>query len=268
MAHGIQSENRELLDRLHRSFPGPFGVAEAANALRLDRARTRRLLAYLASRGWLSRVRRGLYTTVPLGATTPKDWREDPWVVATKSFAPCYIGGWSACEHWGLTEQLFRDVVVITAQPTRSANAKIQGTTFRLKHRPESMHFATHTVWRNRVRVAVSDPSRTLADLLDSPDLGGGIRHVADIVGEYFAGEHARGDHLVEYMERLGNRTAFKRLGYILEHTGIAPDIMALCQKLISKGLSSLDPTVDRPGRISKRWNLRVNVRLNPESQS
>lgn len=266
MPLGIQSDNRELLERLHRSFPGPFGVADAADALELDRSRAQRLLAYLASRGWLSRVRRGLYTTVPLGASAPGDWRTDPWVVAAKTFAPCYVGGWSACEHWGLTEQVFRDVVVITAQPTRSAKSQVQGTTFLLKHRPESLHFGTRFVWRNRVRVAVSDPSRTLADILDSPELGGGIRHVADIISEYFSGEHAAGDELVTYMDKLGNRSAFKRLGYILEHIDTAPEYTALCRKRISKGLSSLDPAVAQPGRISKRWNLRVNVRLNTES--
>ena len=248
--------------RAHLVLPRPPTPSASSETGRVG------LLAYLASRSWLSRVRRGLYTAVPLGASSPGDWHEDPWVVAVKTFAPCYIGGWSACEHWELTEQMFRDVVVFTAQSTRSAEKQVQGTTFRLRHRPESLHFGTRAVWRNRTRVAVSDPSRTIADILDSPELGGGIRHVADIIVEYFSGEHTKVRDLVEYLDRLGNRTAFKRLGYILESIGMVSDIVPLCRERISKGLSALDPTVAQPGRISKRWNLRINVRLNTESPS
>ncbi|MFQ5351777.1 MAG: hypothetical protein ACE5D3_01750, partial [Candidatus Binatia bacterium] len=133
--HGIESHNRDLLEQLHRTFAGPFSPAEAADALRLDCQRARRLLAHLTSRGWLSRVRRGLYVTVPLGASAPADWREDPWIVAAKAFTPCYIGGWSACEHWGLTEQVFRDIVVMTGRSVRSGKTEVQGTPFRLKRR-------------------------------------------------------------------------------------------------------------------------------------
>jgi putative peptide zinc metalloprotease protein len=45
---GINRENRALLERLHREMPGAFDVSQAAAALGLDDARTRKLLAYLA----------------------------------------------------------------------------------------------------------------------------------------------------------------------------------------------------------------------------
>ena len=32
---------------------------------------------------------------------------EDPLVIAEKLFSPCYVGGWSAAEYWGITEQIF-----------------------------------------------------------------------------------------------------------------------------------------------------------------
>ena len=75
--------------------------------------RTSRPLAYLAEREWLARIRRGLYAPVPLDAAIPSEWREDAWLVALHTFEPCYIGGWkscrlTACEHWHLTEQIFR----------------------------------------------------------------------------------------------------------------------------------------------------------------
>jgi len=263
MRRGIEEKNRAALERLHRDLDGPFGVADAALVLRVPRDRAGRLLRHLASRGWLSRVRRGLYATVPLGASEPSAWREDPWRVAASVFAPCYVGGWSACEHWELTEQVFRGVVVMTARPLRTIESEVQGTTFRLKHVPEDLHFGTRTVWRDRTRVKVSDPTRTLIDVLDDPRLGGGIRHVSAIVREYFAGTHRDERRLLDYGDRRGNRTVFKRLGFIIESLELgAPSLADACRPRVSKGLSRLDPSVGSKGRVLKRWGLRVNVEL------
>ena len=63
---GISGRNRRLLSILHRCISGPFSADEAATALRLTKTRTHRLLSYLADRGWLLRLRRGLYSLVPL----------------------------------------------------------------------------------------------------------------------------------------------------------------------------------------------------------
>ncbi len=262
-ASGIQTKNREILERLHQQTSGPFTPNDAAKLLSLDARRSRRLLAYFASRGWLSRVRRGLYTTVPLGAAEPSKWREDPWIVAVSSFAPCYVGGWSACEHWGLTEQIFRDIVVITASSIRSRRQTIQGTSFHLKFLSEEKHFGTRTVWRDRTKIQVSDPSRTIVDVLDDPGIGGGIQHITGVLEAYFESKHASEAQLVQYGAELGNRTVFKRLGYLLETLGLASlELTRECLARKSSGLSSLDPNVSKRGRIVKRWNLRANVTI------
>ncbi|GMV83734.1 MAG: hypothetical protein AMXMBFR7_49180 [Planctomycetota bacterium] len=261
MRQGIEEKNRVLLERLHRGAAGPFSVTQAAELLSIPVNKARFLLAYLYKRGWLSRVKQGTYTTVPLGATEPSAWREDPWIVAATLFDPCYIGGWSACEHWALTEQLFRDVVVVTARPVRNHEQALQGTTYRLKHLPDKLHFGTKVVWRNQTRVQVSDPHRTIVDVLDDPSIGGGIRQIAESLGEYLGGEHRDDAVLIGYAKRLGNRTVFKRLGFLVETLQFdAPDLIMACRENLSAGLSPLDPAVKSPGKIRKRWNLRVNV--------
>ena len=267
-ALGISTKNRQRLTRLVRGAAGPFSVSEAAEILDLQQSRARRLLAGLAARGWLTRVRPNLYTTVPLDATDPAEWREDPWMVAARTFEPGYIGGWSAAEHHGLTEQLFRDVVVLTAQPIRDRHPVIQGTLYRVKVVSEERLFGLTTVWRGRVRVSVSDPGRTIVDLLDDPPLGGGIRHVAEIVETYFAEPFHDGQRLLEYAERLGNRTVYKRLGYLMEVLGIdVPELIAACLERLSSGFSLLDPSLPATGRFTRRWNLRLNGTIVPGSR-
>ena len=212
-------------------------------------------------------MRPNLYTTVPLEATDPAEWREDPWVVAARTFAPGYIGGWSAAEHHGLTEQVFRDVVVLTARSVRDRHPVIQGTPYRVKVVAAEKLFGTTPIWRGRVRIAVSDPTRTIVDLLDDPSLGGGIRHVAEIV-ETYVGEDFRDDGLLlDYAERLGNRTVYKRLGYLLEALGLrTPELMAACHERVSSGFGLLDPSLPAQGRFVRRWNLRLNATIAPGS--
>lgn len=183
---------------------------------------------------------------VPLDARQSGEWIEDPWVVADRLFSPCYVGGWSACEHWGLTEQTFRTLLVITARRVRHRDEVIQGIPFHLTVCNEDALFGTVSVGRNQNKVVVSDPSHTVIDVLHDPSLGGGIRTVADVLAEYLGSEH-RDDHcLVEYGDRLGNRAAFKRLGYLLERSGVeAPALVDACLKRRSSGLAKLDPAGD-----------------------
>ena len=265
---GIGFKSRERLEALHRAMRGPFSVEEAAVAWDVDGTKARRLLAHLARQGWLSRVRRNCYTTVPLGATAPREWREDPWAVAAKTFAPCYLGGWTACEHWGLTEQIFREILVITTRRVRHRREEIQGTTFRVKVVAGDRLFGMRDVWRGPVKLAVSDPTRTVIDLLDDPALGGGMRHVFEVLSTYLEGSERDDNLLLAYGTRMEKGAVFKRLGYLAEILGAGTEsLRELCRSRITTGISSLDPGSRTIGPIVKRWGLRVNVNLEAEAR-
>ncbi|MCU1493506.1 MAG: hypothetical protein JWO62_1270 [Acidimicrobiaceae bacterium] len=66
--------------------------------------------------------------------------------------------------------------------------------------------FGIVSLWRGQDKVEVSDPSRTVIEVLDDPRLGGGIRTVAEVLREYLRGELRNDDRLVNYGDRLGNR--------------------------------------------------------------
>ena len=260
---GITKNHRALLDLLNRKHPSPFTVSDASKTLNLSIKKTSRLLPYLASQGWLTRIRRGLYSTVPLGATNPAERKEEPFIVATTLFEPCYMGGWSACEHWGLTDQIFKDIVVYSSRKVRGRKQTIQGTTYIIKSVSEDKLFGTNVVWQQQTKSRFSDPSRTLVDILDDPSIGGGIRHVADVTAEYFESEYREDDKLFEYIERLDNRTVYKRLGYIIETLELnLTKLEEICKRNISKGYSLLDPSAPKDGAIIRRWNLRLNAKI------
>ena len=260
---GISASNRRRLEQLHRASHGTLTVAEAARILRIDATATARLLAHWCGQGWIQRLRRGLYVLVPLGAAGRVGVVADPWILTARAFAPCYIGGWSACEHWDFTEQIFREVVVITSRPVRPRRGTIGGTAYLARVVAPRQIFGTRRVWRDQTPVDVSDPSRTIIDVLDIPALGGGIRHVSEVVRAYFASEHRDDRQLVAYGRRLGNHTVFKRLGFLVERLGIeAADLLVECRSARSAGYTRLDPSGPARGRLLRRWGLRLNVEV------
>jgi predicted transcriptional regulator of viral defense system len=260
---GISAENRRLLHLLHRSGNGPFTARDAADIWHLPAGRAGRLLRSLEAGGWLARPRRGLYVPVPLEAARAGEWHEDPWVIAAKLFPRGYIGGWSACEHWELTDQIFREVLVYSPERVASRRIPLDVGGIEVRKTSSAKLFGLRSIWRATARLAVSDPSRTLIDVLDDPANGGGIRHIAEIVDAYFRSEHRQDEELIAYGERFGNRAIFKRLGYVIEARDIdAPVVVTACAARISRGISVLDPGIPSAGPIRTRWNLRINAEI------
>lgn len=164
-----------------------------------------------------------------------------------------------------MTDQLFRDLLVYTPERTGGRTVALDVAAIEVRHVAEAKVFGLRPVWRAGMKVAVSDPTRTLVDVLDVPANGGGIRHAADVTDAYFGGGHRDDGLLVAYAERLGDRAVFKRLGYIIEARGIeAPGVAAACLARISRGISLLDPGTETRGPIVTRWNLRINAGVAP----
>ncbi len=228
------------------------------------RRETQRILAYLAANGWLVRLKRGLYATVPLDTLQPDHWQPEPWLVAAQAFAPMYIGGWSACEYWQLTEQLFRSVVVFSARPhLRARRQSIQNTEYIIKSVRPGKLFGARSAWIGNHQVDVSDPSRTIVDVLDDPTVGGGMVHVSAVVAAYFAHPDRNDDLLLSYVEQHGNKAIYKRLGYLVETLDIAaPTLLAACRLRLSRGVSQLDPSAPPKGSHRSDWNLQINITL------
>lgn len=264
---GISGSGRAELSLVvgHRRFISP---EQAASELGVNAHVAARKLAHWAESGWLRRVRRGLYIPVPAETIRPASWSQDSMVVASAVWSPCYFSGWTAANHWGLTEQVFRTTIVKTAQRVRSSKAHLLDAEYLLMHVSENaIGWGVESVWHEETRLRIADPARTVVEILDVPHIGGGIRHVAEILDAYL--DDHDGGLLVDYARRLGNRAVFKRLGYLLETLGRdEPGLIAACKAQLSSGVALLDPDGQREGPRVPEWNLRANVHVALESPS
>jgi len=216
---GIGTTDRERMAAIIRNTKGTVSVGDAAKILNVASTDAAKMLSRWSKKGWMSRIRRGLYVSVPLESKTADVPLEDPWLIVDRLFSPCYIGGWSAAEYFDLTEQIFSTVVVMTVQKPRDRRPVIKDTGFMLRTVPEKAMFGLKPVWRGQVKILVSDPARTLLDMLVDPFFGGGIRSVKDMLINFLQSKNKNLDLLIEYSEKLGNGAVFKRLGFLLEKT-------------------------------------------------
>jgi predicted transcriptional regulator of viral defense system len=181
----------------------------------------------------------------------------DPWILVPTLFERAYVGGHTAAEHWDLTEQIFRDIIVFTTRQVREPVIERQNAVFRLKHIAEEMIFGTKPVWRGQTSIAVSDVHRTIIDMLDDPAIGGGIQHVADCLDRYLHRHDRDPAKLIGYAQRLGNGAVFKRLGFLAERHPRGEEFAVASRPLLTKGHAKLDPALDC-SRLVTRWRLRV----------
>ncbi len=261
MKAGLSTQERKILDRIVADEKIVVQTEDVSDIAKVDRSSSNAILSRLSRKGWLQRVMRGKYVVVRVGAATDSPADEYAWQVASEIYAPCIISGWSAAEHWGLTDQIFNAVSLVTASPQRSRDQIIGGIRFRTRTLPAGKLFGARNVWFGSTKASVADPHRTLIDICDAPDFGGGGRHMADIARQYWIGRHTDERKILEYAERFGRGTVYKRLGVMAETYGDPSDEwIRRCKVGCSRGISLLDPRGPNKGPIKSRWGIRINV--------
>lgn len=249
---------KQLLGKIIREEGEIFSVASAAKCLELSTEDTAKTLARWTKQGWLNRLKRGLYTIVPIHATSGEGIVEDAWVLIPELFNSCYVGGWSAAEYWDMTEQIFYDICVVTDTPQAQKIQRVQNVNFVVTKFSSTKLFGVKTTWKNNKKILVSDRHKTIVDMLYDPRLGGGIQHVVDCFREYQRSSHHDFKKLEDYAERMQSGAIFKRLGFLAERDlGPEHGLTRFCAKKLTQGNAYLDPAL-KNGRLITRWRLFV----------
>jgi predicted transcriptional regulator of viral defense system len=255
---GLGKIEREYLSAILSQIKTTVSASEAADILGMSRTKASKLLVKYASKGWLARISQGIYIPVPLDSNTSDIALEEPFVIAEKLFSPCYIGGWSAAEYWGMTEQIFKSIIVMTQCQQKSYQRVIRDVEYLLHYTRPIFFFGLKAVWQNNVKVLISDPTRTIVDLFNNLVLGGGIRASVDILNAYMQSEDKSINLLVEYLRKLNNGAAYKRLGFVLEkYYPQEKDLILECENNLTMGNAKLDASLSCD-KLVKKWRLWV----------
>ena len=249
--------SRARLASVLRAAKEVVSVDIASKTLGIERREAAKLLSRWRKQGWLRRIGRGLYVSVPLDLADSEQVVADPRVLVPTLFGQCYIGGWTAAHHWELTEQLFNETFVFTTRRVTMKRVTAQGAVFLLHNiKPERL-FGLKTLWRGSAKVSISDPARTLVDMIAAPEVGGGIDHVADCLSTYLGSRTADRELLIRHAVQFENGAVFKRLGFLADTRLNDKKLADECRARLTHGYAKLDPAL-RSEKLVTAWRLWV----------
>jgi predicted transcriptional regulator of viral defense system len=259
---GIGQEERHALDTMAKLGKLAIRAHDLEQQLGYSREKANLMLSRLFNKGWLQRLKSGVYRVIPPGADA-KAPPEDAWAIAMELFSPCYISGWTAAEHWELTEQIFNSTIVFTTQKQRRKKIEIAGLTYITKFINAKDIFGTQKLWSSNTPILIADIHRTIIDILDDPQIGGSGRHVIDILKTYLRNKNVNLSTLWQYAEKLNSGAVFKRLGFIVDIlVKPSPEWLDKIQTQTKSGVIKLDPSGSNVGPINTKWGIRINIPL------
>lgn len=249
---------RHKLAHVFNAAHGIITPTLVSETLHIPTQEAGRTLSRWNHRGWIKKLKHGVYIPIDMDDVTGETSREDSWVLADRLFGPGYIAGFSAVKYWDFSEQLFETTTFFTTKKVKDRHPVIGSTRLQLKTITNYKIFGTKVVWRENSKILVSDASKTIVDLLDDPAIVGGMRIVKDIFLEYKESDFFDLEKIMEYTGKMHNKTIFKRLGFLMESL----EMYDLIKKhdinnKISSGYSVFDPGV-RNNLIATLWNLKI----------
>jgi predicted transcriptional regulator of viral defense system len=166
---GSLPAHRARLASVLRAAKEVVSVDIVTRALGVEPRAAAKLLSRWTQQGWLRRIGHGLYVPVPLDLAGSEQVIADPWILVPMLFKQSYIGGCTAAHYWEFTEQLFNETLVFTTRRVTRKRVIAQGAAFVLHNVRLGRLFGLKTLWRGSAKVAISDPVRTLVDMIAAP---------------------------------------------------------------------------------------------------
>jgi len=221
-----------------------------------------RFMAYrLVAKGWLERLRPGLYQLVPADRGPMGAGDTNPLAAGAALVSPYFFSFGTACTHHGLTEQVFSEVYLVTL--ARRKSRLLRGKRYVFVPVPERRFFGFSAVEVLGAAVQMATMERALIDALDRPRYAGGIAEVSRIVAR--SGRHVSWDALLDALRGFGESALVQRLGYLLHLNGTEIPRRALnaMHDLVRPGSKiPIGPGArwGRRGGLSRPWNVIENV--------
>src|SRR3989338_6541305 len=154
-----------------------FTTNEAEESLQWSKTDLYSVLFRLVQKGKLVRIKRGLFCLVPPGTGDLKRGYPQNWFLIAKALAgdkPYFFSHYSAMHLHGMTSASIQTIFI--SRPEQRRVPKDLRIPVRFVTIPQKKLWGLEEKWvTNEEKVRVSDLERTVLDILDRPDLSGGI---------------------------------------------------------------------------------------------
>jgi len=216
--------------------------------LALERPQVYRLAGRLKEERLIAEVEKGKYLLLGL---EPERVLANPLFIAAHLVAPGYVSYWSALHFYGLTEQAPRTVFVATTRKKRAV--AFNGLRFRFVTVHPRKFFGYRRATVDELPVLIADEAKAIVDSLDQSRYAGGLAEVAKALR--LALETVDTGLLIDYANRMQDRSLGSRLGYLLELLGHPAEGLLRAESPVK-----LAPNRSADGALHSGWQVIVNV--------
>ena len=236
-------------------------LADLRAALGASEGYARYVAHRLVKKGWLERLRPGLFQLVPADRGREGIGDTHPLTVGALLVEPYFFSYGTACTQHGLTEQVFTEVYL--ACTARRKTETIRGKRYVFVRVQEERFFGYEETMVLGEPVQMATRERALLDAIDRPRYAGGLSEVSRMVGRVGAGVFS--ERLLDFAARWGESALVQRLGYFLDLHGvesppkIRESLLALVRPKSKVHLGSRRKW-GTTGKLVRPWNVIVNV--------
>ncbi len=234
-----------------------------SSILGIPKKRAMNLLIVLSKKGIVQRIAKGQYALIPADVLYDrKGFVNDPYLISNQLMENLgekyYIGYQSAAHLHGAAEQLPFTTFIAVLKQKRSikvGNKKIQFITLK-----KDKFFGVTEMKYFDSLLKVSDREKTTIDLINRPDICGGMEEVSRTVSNLM--EDLNIKKFIRYLKKMKKPVVAQRLGFIMEKFSQDEPILKKIERLKSRYTYLLDPYSPKRGKKSSRWNLIENIKL------
>lgn len=239
-------------------------LAELREALGASDSYARKFAHRLVKKGWLERLRPGLFQLVPADRGRAGVADTHPLTAGAVLVDPYFFSFGTACTHHGLTEQAFAEVYVACHERRRPETIRGKRYVFVYVAEERFFGFAETNVLGQAVQMATIE--RALLDAIDRPRYAGGIGEVSRIAAR--AASRVSWEVLLELLRKWRSSALVQRLGYFLDLHGVGvPEEVrgALLELVLQHNKIQLGSRRKwgTTGKLVRPWNVVENVPRN-----
>lgn len=263
MNKNISYRSSQLLSELIDHNKEFFTITDALNLLQDKNYSTvRKLLSDMSKRGLIMRIKEGLYYRIPYEQKTDQyfpNWHlTAEAIVKPKEY---YIGFYSALDIHGLITQPSMVEQIVTHKQIKPKIQKVKNVRFDFITLSKNRFFGYKKEWIDDFhKVNCSDLEKTFLDCLYKPDYAGGIVEITKAL--FKCRENLQPSKFIDYLEKYDTQAIYKRLGFVVEHLNLFPDLQNFIIGKISSSYSALDPSLSKYGRHYSKWGIIDNISL------
>lgn len=220
----------------------------------------RQIIYQLKKKGILKQITKGVYYYSPLEAG-PAGIRINEFLIPPILFPKgnYYVGYSNMYNYYGFTDQIFQTFYVLNT--SRQRERTICSIPFKLvKISPKRM-YGLENIKISGSQIIVSDRERTLVDLIYFPDPIGGLKKAFEILEIEASSGKTAIKNLVKYAVSFPAISTHKRIGYVLDKSGVSKKILAPLEKSVKNtSLITLCGSKSRKGTIDNKWKVIIDA--------